>query len=89
VTRYKGVMNAITQLRFLRVANGFTQYDLGRLVGRNQNWVSGAERGLIALSPTDIDRLAVALGVAPTLLRPLEPPMIGNPKGGRRARANA
>ncbi|MGB1016773.1 MAG: helix-turn-helix domain-containing protein [Nannocystaceae bacterium] len=52
-------------VRRLRVAGKFTQRELGKMIGRSNQWVSLFERGGVTVAAVDLMRIEVALGVEP------------------------
>ena len=55
-------------VRELRQAKGWSQEEFGFKVGLHRTYVSQIERGVRNPTATVIERIAVALGVRPTML---------------------
>lgn len=56
------------RLRHVRLGQHLSQEELGVLAGLDRTYISGLERGVRNPTLKTIDRIADALGVAPTVL---------------------
>lgn len=56
------------RIKSIRLKRGFSQEQLGLISGLDRTYISGIERGLRNVSLINLERLAIALDVAPAEL---------------------
>lgn len=57
-----------SKIKFIRLARGLSQEQLGLISGLDRTYISGIERGLRNVSLINLERLAIALNVVPAEL---------------------